>query len=110
MRVERSVWGGVNADELAVDIEFEVIVRDHEAGDDLAVLVELDDRDFVQVDLGHVLGRHLSLTKQPPSLRRRSTSLDHVLRDAGLSDLKAKLEQLAMDARARPTADCQCSS
>ena len=42
---------------------------------------------------------HLSLTKQPPSLRRRSTSLDHVLRDARLSDLETELEQLAMDAR-----------
>ena len=41
----------------------------------------------------------LSLTKQPPSLRRRSTSLDHVLRDARLSDLETELEQLAMDAR-----------
>ena len=47
MRIERSVWGGVNADELAVDIEFKVIVRDHEAGNNLAVFVELDDRDFV---------------------------------------------------------------
>src|SRR6266496_3259102 len=37
-----------------------------------------------------------------PSLGRRSTSLDHVLRDAGLSDLKAELEQLAMDARRSP--------
>src|SRR5947209_11069708 len=37
-----------------------------------------------------------------PPLGRRSTSLDHVLRDAGLSDLKAKLEQLAMDARRSP--------
>jgi hypothetical protein len=34
-----------------------------------------------------------------PSLGRRATSLDHVLRDAGLSDHKAELEQLAMDAR-----------
>ena len=32
----------------------------------------------------------------------RSASLDHVLRDAGLSDLKAELEQLAMDARRSP--------
>jgi len=31
---------------------------DHEGGDGLAVLVELDDRDLVQVDLGHVLRRH----------------------------------------------------
>src|ERR1700731_2219567 len=37
-----------------------------------------------------------------PALGRRSESLDHVLRDAGLSDLKAKLEQLAMDARGSP--------
>ena len=29
-------------------------------------------------------------------------SLDHVLRDARLSDLKAELEQLAMDARRTP--------
>ena len=29
-------------------------------------------------------------------------SLDHVLRDAGLSDLKAELEQLTMDARGAP--------
>jgi len=28
--------------------------------------------------------------------------LDHVLGDAGLSDLKAELEQLAMDARRAP--------
>ena len=44
-----------------------------------------------------------------PALGRRSTSLDHVLRDAGLSDLEAELEQLAMDAR-RPTADFPRSS
>jgi hypothetical protein len=31
-------------------------------------------------------------------LGRRSTSLDHVLRDAGLSDLEAELEQFTMDA------------
>jgi len=37
-----------------------------------------------------------------PSLGRRSTSLDHVLRDARLSDLETKLEQLAVDARRIP--------
>src|SRR6266702_2014433 len=37
-----------------------------------------------------------------PALGRRSTSLDHVLRNAGLSDLKAELEQLAMDTRRTP--------
>ena len=33
------------------------------------------------------------------ALGRRSTLLDHVLHDAGLSDLEAELEQLAMGAR-----------
>jgi hypothetical protein len=37
-----------------------------------------------------------------PSRGGRSASLDHILRDAGLSDLKAELEQLAMDARGTP--------
>jgi hypothetical protein len=37
-----------------------------------------------------------------PSLGRRSTSLDHVLRDAGLSDLEAELEQFTMDAGRAP--------
>jgi len=37
-----------------------------------------------------------------PSLGRRPTSPDHVLRDARLSDLEAELEQLAVDARRTP--------
>src|SRR5215467_4208523 len=37
-----------------------------------------------------------------PSLGRRSTSLHHIFRDAGLSDLEAELEQLAMNARRTP--------
>src|SRR6266404_8128688 len=40
--------------------------------------------------------------KGAPSLGRRSTSLDHVFRDARLSDLETELEQLAMDARRSP--------
>jgi hypothetical protein len=36
-----------------------------------------------------------------PSLGGRFASLDHI-RGAGLSDLKAELEQLAMDARGTP--------
>src|SRR6266536_5333878 len=38
-----------------------------------------------------VQNAQLSLTKQPPSLRRRSTSLDHVLRDARLATSKPNL-------------------
>jgi hypothetical protein len=37
-----------------------------------------------------------------PPPRGRPTSLDHVLRNARLSDLEAELEQLAMDARRTP--------
>src|SRR5205823_7221386 len=37
-----------------------------------------------------------------PSLGRRAASLGHILRDTRLSDLKAELEQLAMDARGTP--------
>src|SRR5258708_12276486 len=37
-----------------------------------------------------------------PSLGGRPGSLDHVLRDARLSDLKADFEQLAMDTRGAP--------
>src|SRR5204862_5029282 len=38
----------------------------------------------------------------PPSLGRGAASLDHVLRDARLSDLETELEQLTMDARRSP--------
>src|SRR5262245_43847180 len=38
-----------------------------------------------------------------PFLRRRSTSLHHLLRDAGLTDVEAEFEQLAMNARRTPT-------
>src|SRR3954452_15169028 len=37
--------------------------------------------------------------KASPPRGGRSASLDHILRDAGLSDFKAELEQLAVDAR-----------
>src|SRR6266568_5533984 len=38
----------------------------------------------------------------PPSLARGAASLDHVLRDARLSDLETELEQLTMDAWCSP--------
>ena len=57
-------------------------------------------RDNEQVHGGDV--RRVVTQEGAPSLGRRSTSLDHVLRDAGLSDLEADLEQLAMDARRTP--------
>src|SRR5207253_3541462 len=53
-----------------------------------------------QVHGGNV--RRVVTQEGAPSLGRRSTSLDHVLRDARLSDLKAELEQLAMNTRRSP--------
>ncbi|HEY6703838.1 MAG TPA: hypothetical protein VI010_07055, partial [Xanthobacteraceae bacterium] len=68
-----------------------------------------DDQDIEQVEANgrnneHVHGgdvRCVVTQEGAPSLGRRSTSLDHILRDAGLSDLEAELEQLAMDTEAR---------
>src|SRR5207247_11289056 len=59
--------------------------------------VEANARNNEQVHGGDV--RRVVTQEGAPVLGRRSTSLDHVLRDARLSDLKAELEQLAMDAR-----------
>src|SRR5438874_3450530 len=62
--------------------------------------VEANARNNEQVHGGDV--RRVVTQEGAPALGRRSTSLDHVLRDARLSDLKAELEQLAMDARRTP--------
>src|SRR6266481_4059196 len=62
--------------------------------------VEANARNNEQVHGGDV--RRVVTQEGAPALGRRSASLDHVLRDAGLSDLKAELEQLAMDARRAP--------
>src|SRR5207249_11346753 len=52
--------------------------------------VEADGRNDEQVHGGDV--RRVVTQEGAPALGRRSRSLDHVLRDAGLSDLKAELE------------------
>src|SRR6187200_3205376 len=62
--------------------------------------VKTNGRGNEQVDCGDV-GRMTAQEGAPPR-GGRSASLDHILRDAGLSDLKAELEQLAMDARRSP--------
>ena len=42
-------------------------------------------------------------TERPPALAGRSVApVSHVLRDSGLSDLEAKLQKLAMNARRAP--------
>src|SRR5438876_7050255 len=62
--------------------------------------VEANGRNNEQVHGGDVSS--VVTQEGTPSLRGRAALLDHVLRDAGLSDLKAELEQLAMDARRAP--------
>ena len=58
--------------------------------------VEANGRGNEKVHGGDV--RRMVTQESAPSRGGWSASLDHVLRDAGLSDLKAELEQLAMDA------------
>src|SRR5947209_12481869 len=62
--------------------------------------IEANGRNNEQVHGGDV--RRVVTQEGAPALGRRSTSLDHVLRDARLSDLEAELEQLTMDARRSP--------
>src|SRR5437764_8748017 len=62
--------------------------------------VEANARNNEQVHGGDI--RRVVTQEGAPALGRRSASLDHVLRDARLSDLEAELEQLAMDARRPP--------
>jgi hypothetical protein len=62
--------------------------------------IEANGRNNEQVHGGDV--RRVVTQEGAPSLGRRSTSLHHVLRDAGLTDLEAELEQLAMNARRPP--------
>ena len=59
--------------------------------------IEADGRNNEQVHGGGL--RCMVLQEGTPCLRGRTASLDHVLRDAGLSDLEAELEQFTMDAR-----------
>src|SRR5215468_8571913 len=64
--------------------------------------VEANGRNNEQVHGADV--RRMVTQEGAPPLGRRSTSLNHVLRDTGLSDLEAELEQLAMNARRSPYA------
>src|ERR1700730_7069451 len=61
---------------------------------------EANGRDHQQIHGGNV--RSVVAQKGLPSLTGRSTTLDHVLGDARLRDLKPKLEQFAVDARRPP--------
>ena len=78
--------------------------------DKFSTLQSDDDEDVEQVEAngrgneqihGGDVGRMVTQEGAPPR-GGRSASLDHILRDAGLSDLKAELEQLAVDARRSP--------
>jgi hypothetical protein len=59
--------------------------------------IKANGRDNEQVHGGDV--RCVVTQEGAPSLGRRSISFDHILRNAGLTDLEAELEQLAMNAR-----------
>src|SRR5437016_7629908 len=62
--------------------------------------IKANGRDNEQVHGGDV--RCVVTQEGAPSLGRRSISFDHILRNAGLTDLEAELEQLAMNARRSP--------
>jgi hypothetical protein len=62
--------------------------------------IEANGRNNEQVHGGDV--RCMVTQEGAPFLGRRSTSLHHVLRDAGLTDLEAELEQRTMNARRSP--------
>src|ERR1700704_181408 len=82
------------------DVDPDKVSAGHPNDDEDIEQIEANGRDNEQVHGGDV--RRMVTQEGAPSLGRRSTSLDHVLRDAGLSDLEAELEQLAVDARRSP--------
>ena len=62
--------------------------------------IEANGRDNEQVHGGNV--RSMITQKGAPSLARRPSSLDHVLGDARLRDLKPQFEQFAVNAWRAP--------
>ena len=62
--------------------------------------VEADRRDDEEVHGGNIWS--VIAQEGEPSLAWRPASLDHVFGDAGLRDLKPKLEKFAVDARCAP--------
>src|SRR5712692_6510128 len=85
---------------MGCDVDPDKVSADQPNDDEGIEQVEANARNNEQVHGGDV--RCVVTQEGAPSLGRRSTSLDHVLRDAGLRHLEAKLEQLAMDARRTP--------
>ena len=57
VRVERREGDSVHSDQLAIDVELEIIVGNHEPGDDIAIPIDLDDRDLTQIHFGQRLRR-----------------------------------------------------
>src|SRR5258708_5076316 len=85
---------------MGCDVDPDEVSADQPDDDEGIEQVEATGRNNEQVHGGNV--RCVVAQEGAPSLGRRSTSPDHILRDAGLSDVEAKLEQLAMDARGSP--------
>jgi hypothetical protein len=85
---------------MGCDVDPDKVSADQPNDDEGIEQVEANGRNNEQVYGGDV--RCVVTQESAPSLGRRSTSLDHVLRDAGPRDIEAKLEQLAVDARCSP--------
>src|SRR6266850_7155211 len=62
--------------------------------------LERDRRHHEQVHRGNSIG--MVTKERPPSLRRRPPPPHHIFGHAGLTDIDAKLEKLAMDPRCSP--------
>src|SRR5258708_14716952 len=85
---------------MGCDVDPDKVSADQPNDDEGIEQVEANGRDNEQVHGSDV--RCVVTQEGAPALGRRSTFLDHVLREARLSDLEAELEQLAMDARRTP--------
>ena len=84
---------------MGCDVDLDKVSAD-QPNDDEGLEQIANGRNNQQVQSGNV---RCEVTQEgAPAQGRRSTSLDHVLRDARLSNLEAKLEQLPMDARRIP--------
>src|SRR6266576_2187036 len=85
---------------MGCDVDPDKVSADQPNDDQGIEQIEANGRNNKQVHGGDV--RCVVTQEGAPSLGRRAASLDHVLRDARLSDLETELEQLAMDTRRSP--------
>jgi hypothetical protein len=92
----RDLVGNPFRGQMRCDIDPDKVSAGQPNDDEDIEQIKANGRNNEQVHGGDV--RCVVTQEGAPSLGGRPGSLDHVLRDAGLSDLKAEFEQLAMDA------------